>query len=291
MAARSVWKGYIRFGLVSLPVKAYTGTVSGGGGIALNQLHRECKSRIRYKKTCPIHGEVTSADIVMGYEFAKDQYVVIDTSELDKLRPENEKAIDITAFMSRDQIDTSYYGGKNYFLLPDGEIGHKPYVLLQRLMAEDQKVAVAEVVLFGREQIVAVRPVEGMLMMSILNFASDLRNPAEFADEVPHVEVKAPEMKMAKSLLDAMTQKNFDLAQFEDVYEDRLRELIESKVEGREIVTPAAQKPQSVANLMDALEKSLAAAKSKIGRSARPPKLAAPTVGVKAKEAKRRKSS
>lgn len=85
MAARSVWKGYIRFGLVSLPVKAYTGTVTGGGGIALNQLHRECKSRIRYKKTCPIHGKVTAQDIVMGYEFAKDQYVVIDTSELDKL--------------------------------------------------------------------------------------------------------------------------------------------------------------------------------------------------------------
>ena len=253
MAARSVWKGYIRFGLVSLPVKAYTATSSEGGGIALNQLHKDCNSRIKYQKVCPVHGELKAGDIVSGYEFAKDQYVVIDTSELEKLRTPRERAIDIDAFIPPDQIDPSYFSGKSYYLLPDGPIAQKPYVLLQRLMSEENKAAVAQVVLFGHEQVVLVRAKEGMLVMSPLSYAAEVRKPAEFADEVPHVEVNPGEMKIAKSLVDAMTPEQFDFAQFKDVYADRLRALVEAKVEGRDIVAPPAEEPQSIGNLMEAL--------------------------------------
>src|SRR5437588_10618525 len=123
MASRSVWSGFIRFGLVTVPVKAYTGAVSGGGGIALNQLHSACNSRIQYKKVCPAHGEVRAEDIVSGYEFAKGQYVVIDPAELEKLRTPSDKAINVQAFVAPESLDARYFSGKTYYLLPDGPVG------------------------------------------------------------------------------------------------------------------------------------------------------------------------
>ena len=125
MASRSIWSGFIRFGLVSVPVKAYTATASGGGGISLNQLHKDCNSRINYKKTCPVHGELKADEIVSGYEFAKGQYVVIDPSEVEKLRAANEKAIDVKAFIPPDVVDARYFSGKNWVLLPDGPVASK----------------------------------------------------------------------------------------------------------------------------------------------------------------------
>src|SRR5262245_14464291 len=104
MAARSVWKGFIRFSLVSIPVKSYTGSVSGGGRITLNQLHAECGSRVKYQKVCPIHGELKAEEIVSGYEFSKDQYVTITPEELAKLRSKSDKTIGIEAFIERDAV-------------------------------------------------------------------------------------------------------------------------------------------------------------------------------------------
>src|SRR5947209_12151689 len=116
MAPRSTWKGFLRINLVSVPVKAYTATASGGGEVRLNQLHKECHSRINYKKTCPIHGEVPNDEIVSGYEYSKGQYVVVDTAELDKLRTEDDKAIKIDTFVAPDAVDPVYYTGKTYYL-------------------------------------------------------------------------------------------------------------------------------------------------------------------------------
>ena len=116
------WKGFLKLSLVSVPVKAHGVTPSEGGGIHLHQLHAECKSRIRYKKTCPIHGEVPNESIVLGYEYAKGQYVVVDTDEVDKLRTEDEKAIRIDAFVAPDAVDPIFLAGKSYFLLPDGKV-------------------------------------------------------------------------------------------------------------------------------------------------------------------------
>src|SRR4051812_38111334 len=112
MAARSVWKGYIRFSLVSIPVKAYTATASGGGKISLNQLHKECNSRVKYQKVCPTHGELKAEDIVSGFEFAENQYVTIDPEELAKLRTKSDKTIGIEAFVSQDAVEARYYNGR-----------------------------------------------------------------------------------------------------------------------------------------------------------------------------------
>src|SRR5947209_10118203 len=131
MAARSSWKGFLKLNLVTVPVKAYTATSSGGGDIHLNQLHSVCHSRIQYKKTCPIHGEIPKEEIVSGYEYTKGQYVVIDTDELNKLRTEDDKAISIATFVGPTAIDPVYYTGKTYYLVPDGPVGQRPYALLQ----------------------------------------------------------------------------------------------------------------------------------------------------------------
>src|SRR5436309_4016380 len=162
MAARSSWKGFLKLSLVSVPVKAYTATASGGAEVHLNQLHAECHSRINYKKTCPIHGEVANDQIVSGFEHAKGQYVIVDTDELDKLRSEDDKAINIDSFVKAGTLDPVYCTGKTYYLVPDGPIGQKPYAVLHDGMVDLDRQAIARVVMHGREQVVLLRAMNGL---------------------------------------------------------------------------------------------------------------------------------
>src|SRR5258705_541845 len=127
MALRTSWKGFLKLSLVSVPVKAYTATTSSGTEIRLNQLHADCNSRINYKKTCPLHGEVSGDQIVSGYEYSKGQYVIVDTDELEKLRTEDDKAITIDTFIKSGTLDPIYSTGKSYYLVPDGPVAQKPY--------------------------------------------------------------------------------------------------------------------------------------------------------------------
>ena len=287
--SRAVWSGYVRFSLVSIPVKAYTAHVSGGGGggVALNQLHSVCNSRIRYIKTCPVHGEVKNDEIVSGYQFAEDQYVVIDTSELDKLRPRREKDIAIDAFVDAGTIDPARFSGKSYYLLPDDKVGAQPYALLARAMREQERVGVAQVVMFGREQLVALRPVGKLLMLSMLAYASDMKDPAEFERDAPEPQVSPEELKLAKSLTDALTEEDFDLAKYKDEYAERLTKLVEAKVKGQEVVAPPDEPAPRVINLMEALKKSIAESQKK-----KPAKLVAASPAAKsAAAARKRKSS
>src|SRR5262249_33560834 len=145
MSARPVWSGYIKLSLVSVPVKAYSATDSGGD-VALNQLHEECKSRIQYKKVCPIHGEVQNDQIVSSYEYEKGQYVTIDPEELDRLRTPSDKMVNIDVFVAPDTIDPVYLSGQVYYLVPEGTVGGHPFNLLREGMEREHKVAVAKVV-------------------------------------------------------------------------------------------------------------------------------------------------
>ena len=257
MAARSSWKGYLRLSLVSVPVKAFTATSSSGSPVQLNQLHAECHSRIRYQKTCPIHGEVTTDEIVMGYEFAKDQYVVIDTDELEKLRTESDRSINVSAFVPNEAIDPIYHSGRTYYLTPDGPIGQKPYALLRQSMAEDNVSAVGQVVISNKEQLVLVRPIENLLAMTVLTYDAEVKKPAAFEDELTEVAADKEETKLTRMLVQALTQPEIDLSQFKDVYAEKLTQLISSKVEGKELVTPPPEEQPNVINLMDALKASV----------------------------------
>src|ERR1043166_82144 len=129
----AAWKGYLKTSLVAVAVRAYTATETGAT-VSFHQLHGECHSRINYKKTCPIHGEVPNDEIVSGYEYSKDQYVIIDTDELDKLRSEDDKAVKIDSFIKRDAVDPIYFNGKDYYLVPEGPVGQKAYSVIYQGM-------------------------------------------------------------------------------------------------------------------------------------------------------------
>ncbi|MGQ0636327.1 MAG: non-homologous end joining protein Ku [Planctomycetaceae bacterium] len=257
MARYSSWKGYLRISLVSLPVKAYTASSGGGARISLNQLHASCHSRIQYKKSCPIHGEVPNDEIVSGYEYTKGQYVVIDTDELEKLRTESDRSINVTSFVQSNAIDPLYHSGKNYYLVPDGPVGQKPYQLIHQAMADEKVQAVAQVVISRKEELVVVRPVEQLLVMSVLNFASEVKEPASFLDEIVSAASSKQELQLTGQLVEALTTDKFDLREYHDVYTEKLTQVIESKVEGKEIVAPPAGEEPHVINLMDAIKQSM----------------------------------
>lgn len=257
--ARSSWKGHIRLSLVSIPVKAFTASAAGKE-IRLNQLHEECKSRIKYQKTCPQHGEVSSSEIVKGYEFAKDQYVIIDEDELDDLRTESDKAINIDSFVTPEQIDMLHLTGKTYYLAPDGPIGQKPYSLLLEAMKGESLVSVAQVVMHGREQLVMLRPLGRLICMEVLAFKDQVKNPLDFEEEVEETDFSKDELELTKKLMEATRTEEFDIEKFENVYHDKLKELIDAKIEGKEIVATPDESPEQVINLMDALKASVAQA-------------------------------
>jgi DNA end-binding protein Ku len=262
MALRSIWKGNIRFSLVSVPVEAFT-AAEPEEEIRLNQLHDECHSRIRYKKTCPIHGEVSNDEIVTGFEYDKDKYVVVDRNEVEQAQTKGDKSINIETFITPDDIDPIYYDGQTYYLVPAKGGAEKPYAVLREAMKKSKHWGMATVVLHARQHVVVVRPVESLMTMTMLHYKSEIRSPDVLKDEVPQAKVNAQELKLAQQLIEASTDKKFDLGKFQDHYTEQLRELIESKVEGKEIVVPEQTEEEiPVINLMDALKKSVQKSKS-----------------------------
>lgn len=257
MAARTSWEGYLRLNLLSVPVKAYNTAKSGGGKIGFHMIHARCHSRIQYEKVCPTHGEVTDNEIVKAFEFARNQYVVVDDDEREKLLPEDDKAITIDTFIRPGDLDPIYYGDRSYYLVPDGRVAQKPYAVLQRVMAERERYAVAQVVMSGRGLVVLVRPMDGLLTMTVLNYDEQIKKPAEFADDVPDVEVAARELELAESLVDASTTDRFDFSDYKDEYTEKLTEMLEAKSAGKKVVRAHREDEPAVLSLMDALRQSL----------------------------------
>jgi DNA end-binding protein Ku len=257
MAPRTSWKGFLKLSLVSVPVKAYTAN-NTDEEIRLNQLHAACHGRVRYKKVCEAHGELRAEDIVSGYEHQKDQYVVIDEEELAKVRAKSDKSVNIDGFVSPDRIDPIYLAGRTYYLLPDGVAGNRPYALLVRGMVDAGVVAVAQVVISGREQLVALRPVDGMLVMSVLNYPAKVRAATTYRDELPDEKPSKSELALANTLIGASTLADFDLTTYRDAYVESLTRLIQLKVDGQEIVSAPDPEEPKILNLMEALKKSVA---------------------------------
>ncbi len=290
MASRPVWKGFIRFSLVSIPVKAYTAASSDAGRIALNQIHKDCGARIKYQKVCPVHGEVPADQIVSGYQFAEDKYVIIDDDELAKLRGKGERSVDIAHFIDPDEIDSRYHNGRTLYFTPDGVIGRKPYALLHQVMVETRQVAFATGVFNNREQPILIRPIDKLLGATFLAYEQDVKPVAEFEPEVPAVKVEKKEVELARTLVNQLADEKFDFSSYTNKYTANLEKLIEAKVAGKEIVAPPAEEEPQVINLMEALQKSLDEARGK----ARPPRMVAPSTAQKRSAAgahRKRKSS
>lgn len=257
MAIGAAWKGQLKISLVSIPVRGVSAATTGGGKISFNQLHAKCHSRIRYQKVCPIHGEIPNSEIVSGYEYAKDQYVVVDPDEIDKLRTESDSNLDVRAFVDVDELDPIYYSGKSYYLLPEGKGSDKPYQLIRQAMKSKKVCAIGQFVLSKREELMAVRAVDDLLVATALLYASQIKSASEIEFEPAKVHGSKPEVELTNQLIDSLTTDELALAEFHDDYTEKLKQLIDAKVEGREIVAAQPVREPEVINLMDALKKSL----------------------------------
>ncbi len=256
MPSRPSWDGYLKFNLISVPVKGYNAAESGGGKIGAHLLHKTCNSRIRYKKVCPIHGEVGNDEIVSAYEHAKGQHIVVDADERKKVRVENDKAIAIDVFIPPDALDPVYFTERTYYLVPDGKVAHKPYAVLRDAMAQDGRYAIAQVVFSGQGRVAVVRPLGQVLAMTLLSYADQVKKPSAFEDEVK-AEASAEERKLAATLIEAATTRDFDLGRYKDEYTAKLTKLLERKGKGKKVVAAPGDEEPAVINLMQALRQSL----------------------------------
>ncbi len=261
--SRTSWKGFLKLSLISVPVKAFTANETSGE-VHLNQLHKDCNSRVKYVKVCPEHGELKGEDIVSGYEHAKDAYVVVDPDELDKLRTKTDRAVAIDGFVPQDAIDGMFFAGKAHYLLPDGIAGARPYALLRDGMRDNGVCAIAQVVMTGREQLVMVRPKGKLLVMTGLLYPQRVRKAKDFEGEVEDIAFKKEEVALANTLIAASKIEDFDLDTYQDQYVTKLKQLITIKVEGKEVVQAPDHEEPKILNLMDALKKSVAEAQARL---------------------------
>lgn len=288
---RASWKGQLRFGLVSFNVEAVNAHSSSGGDIHFNQLHAECHSRIKYQKVCPVHGPVDKSEIVSGYEYAKGKYVEMEAEELNELRSDREKSLSIDNFVAPDKIDPLYFDGRVYYLLPASTDSTEPYQVLVQAMEQKGKYAVGHLVFSGKDQVVLVRPIEGVLVMTMLNYAAEVRTVEDLGTVGSERKIPARTLKLAESLIDSWTDKKFDFAAYEDQYRDRLQELIQAKIAGEEVVEPEETEEAPVINLMDALKKSVAQSRGRQSSNDKPKKGPPPKRSSSRRKSSRKKAS
>jgi len=254
MAARATWKGFLKVSLVNIPIKVFPATESSAT-ISFNQLHGECQTRIQQKKWCPhCNREVSSSEVVKGYEFEKGQWVVVNEEDLDKVRTESTRVIDLVQFADESAIDPMYVD-RTYYLAPDGGVAGDAFAVMRDGMKG--KVGVGKLALYGREYLVAVRPHDRGIIMHTLHHAAEIRG-IDQVEELNSVttKVKPEEARLARQIIESF-EGPLDLATYKDEYQEGLKAIIDAKIAGQEIVAPAAEAPPKVVNLMEALKKSL----------------------------------
>lgn len=247
-------KSVITFGMVAIPIAMYTATQDND--IHFNQLHKEDNSRIRYKKTCAHCGkEIKAEDIVKGFEYEDDKYVVVTDEEIEKIKTEKEKSIQILHFAQLNQISPVYYD-KTYQAAPEAG-GEKAFELLRGALMAEQKIAIGKTVMGTKDTLMAIIPREDGILISTMFYADDIK---ELQKQYTKPVVSEQEMGMAKTLINSMDTP-FDPSKYKDEYQVRLRELIETKISGREIVGAAPESTGKVIDLMEALKASVEKAK------------------------------
>jgi DNA end-binding protein Ku len=254
MAARPTWKGYLKVSLVTIPVRVYPATESSAT-VSFNQLHAECQTKIQQKKWCPhCEREITSAEVVKGYEFEKGRWVVVDDEDIAKVKTESTKIINLMQFTDETAIDPMYVD-KAYYLAPEGPMANDAYAVMRDGMKG--KAGIGKVAIHGREYLVAIRPHKQGLVMYTLHHAAESRTIDQI-DELREVRgtVNPAEMKLARQVIESI-EGELNLADYTDEYQQGLRALIDAKVAGEEVATPVEAAPPKVVDLMEALRKSL----------------------------------
>jgi DNA end-binding protein Ku len=272
MAGRASWSGYLKLSLVACPVKLFAATSASAGKISFNFLHKDTLNRVQQRYHDPELGEIDRADLVKGYQFEKDKYVVVTPEEMDAVEVESSKTIDIDGFVEASDIDPIYLDTP-YYMVPDGPIAEETYAVILEAMKRSKLVALARIVMSGRERRVAIHPLDGGFKVTTLKTAKEVKLPSTVFEKLQG-KVTNDMLNMANQIISKKKTK-FDPEEFEDRYETALMALVQSKIKGGKPVISKAPERGNVVNLMDALRRS-------IEEERRP---AAPSLG-KAKAAK-----
>jgi DNA end-binding protein Ku len=254
--ATTVWKGHLTFGLISMPVRMFA--AARGERISFNQLHKECHSRLKQPLFCPVcNRNVERSEIVKGYEYEKDQYVLFSEEELDKIEPPSARVMEILEFVKLSEMDPLYFDS-SYYVSPE-DAGVKAYQLLMKAMEQSGYGAIAKLTMHQREHIVIVRPGTKGMTLHTMFYSNEIRA----AESVPtdKVEVKDQEKKLAQQLIESLAAP-FDPQKYRDEYQENLRAMISAKLQGRQVTEVAQPHLAPVIDLMEALKKSLAEKKA-----------------------------
>jgi DNA end-binding protein Ku len=255
MAPRANWKGFLRLSLVTCPIALFPAT-SESEKISFNQINRKTGHRIKYQKVDADTGEeVSSDDIVKGYKVDTDSYLEVTKDELDNIALESTRTIDIDQFVPRSEIDDLYLV-RPYYIVPDGKVGHDAYAVIRETIRSLDKVALGRVVLTNREHIISLEARDKGLMGMLLRYPYEVRNSAEYFDDVQDVKITKDMLELAKHIVDQKSG-HFDPSKFEDHYEAALQDLLNKKQSGQPIARAETRATGNVVNLMDALRASL----------------------------------
>jgi DNA end-binding protein Ku len=264
---RTTWNGSISFSLVTIPVGLAPATkpAARASDVAFRQLHRECRSPIKNKRWCPVHErEVSSEEIVKGWEVAKGQFVIVEDADLEALERQNtSRSIDIERFVPLGEVDPVYFD-RTYFLVPaSAPTGRRPYVLLLNVLKEEQVGAIGRFVLAGKEKLCLIRPKGDALVLETLFVAEDVYSQAEIDEAAEETQVKKAELDLARQLVESLVGAFEPKEQLTSEYRQDLRNVLEAKLAGEPIAEPVPVPETPVIDLMEALKKSVAEAKQR----------------------------
>lgn len=259
MAARAYWQGQIRLALVSIPVEIYSATRSGAT-IAFNQIHEPSGKRIKYEKVAPGIGPVDPEEIVKGYQYSKGKYVLVSDEEIEGVKLESKKTLDLTQFVDAGEIDAIYYE-KPYYVVPADDLAEEAFVVLREALRRAKKIGLGQLALRGREYVVSLKPCGRGMVLETLRYADEVNKAANFFRDIPDQKPDADLLDLATTLIDKKTKK-FDADDYHDRYIDALKDLIERKQKGKTLEleeddAPAQSRGSNVVDLMAALKRSL----------------------------------
>jgi DNA end-binding protein Ku len=254
---RASWSGLLRLSLVAVPVQAYP-AVSSTDEVHLNQLHAGCGQRIRYEKRCPVHGPVDASSITRGYQYAPDQYVIVEPEELEQIRPAQDRALTLVQFIEPEGVDLALFSGRTLYLMPQGLGAHRPYQVLEQALANSGRWALGRVTMSGHRCAVVVRPTSGLLSAHVLHEPAQLRAAAAWQSQLREEPLSEQELQLATMLIDAAGGP-VDWSSYRDDTSEQLEKLVADKLAGRKSAAPQDE-PVQVIQLLEALQKSVAAA-------------------------------
>ena len=259
MAARAYWQGQIRLALVSIPVEIFSATRSGAT-VAFNQIHEPSGKRIKYEKVAPGIGPVDPEEIVKGYQYEKGKYVLLSDEEIEAVKLESKKTLELTQFVDAHEIDAIYYD-KPYYVVPADDLAEEAFVVLRDALRQSRKVGLGQLALRGREYVVALKPCGRGLVLETLRYADEVNKASGFFRDIGDVKPEEDLLDLARTLIEKKTAK-FDAGEYHDRYVDALKALIERKRKGKTIETseeeaPAQSRGSNVVDLMAALKRSL----------------------------------